>query len=226
MSRELLQESLEALKDAVKAAQKALKESPTNANVKALEAARKALKSAMEEESEAMPQAFANLRAVAAYLTEEGWKVSESTVYLHREQGKLGPDAEGRYPIERVVQYAETHLERLDGSDRAETAAAQKALSEARRIAAQAEILEIKAAQLRGELVSLETAQLELAARAAILVSDFRSFAHALSPKIIETVQGDRDRTADLVAFLLAETAEFFDRYAKEDTFTAELVEK
>ena len=53
---------------------------------------------------------FKNIREVAKYLRSKGWKVSQSTVYKHSNEGRINTDKDGVYTLKAVENYASKHL--------------------------------------------------------------------------------------------------------------------
>ena len=53
---------------------------------------------------------FDNLMDVLEYLTSTGWKASRNSLYRHQSQGKLLPEADGKYKQRAVDKYAKTFL--------------------------------------------------------------------------------------------------------------------
>ncbi|MBN2061690.1 MAG: hypothetical protein JW882_14865 [Deltaproteobacteria bacterium] len=67
-----------------------------------------------EEESSAPDRVFANLTHVYKYLDENGWKVSQATVYKHAREGRIKPDHRHKYTLKDVRFYAESFLHKKD----------------------------------------------------------------------------------------------------------------
>lgn len=224
MAKRKVKSELEVLQGAVSKALKAVESKGTKGNIDNLKAAKDALKELEAEISGSTVDTLPNLRAVAAWLEQQGWKVSESTVYKHREEGKISPDDKGVFPLKRVNEYAVKHLERIDGSEKL-SGADEKSRAEARRIEASAKLMEIKEKKLRGSVLDREQVELENAAKAAMLVADCRSWCHAASTDIIKVVDGDITKTTDLTEHLISELDLFFDKYSNPREYAVDLTE-
>ncbi len=164
---------------------------------------------------------FDNLRKVAAYLQEQEWKVSQSTVYKHAREGRLRPTADGTYPIQVVDKYAGTHLVRKETGDKVQASRVQqeKAQAEVEKLQEQAKHARIRRLALEGKYLPREQVELELAGRAAALAAGLNFFAQARAGEIVELVAGDPARTGDLVRELAAAFDEFLNEYATTKGF-------
>ncbi len=204
-------------------------EAPTAANLKSWQAAQDAYDAALGEMAEkyglAAPPAadFANLRLVHAWLKENGWKISLSGIYKHKNEGKITPDKSGAYSLARVRKYAETWLKRADtGSrvkDELERFQRRKAIAETRRAEAQAKKLEHELAVAEGRYIPRDDFYTELAARALALESGLKAMVQRRAAGWIEMVGGDPSRARDLLAAVSADIDTALSEYATMDRF-------
>lgn len=205
----------------------AVQANPTKAAMDSYNGAKKAHDAyqAGKTKDSTWPESLPNLRAVASYLVEKGWKVSESTVYAHKEEGKIAPDGEGRYPVSRVMDYAKVHLERKDGGGESDldALALRRAIAETQSKEAKAETDQIELARTRGQVADWGRVQLELAARAATLRADFRNLVHVLAPEIARLTGAGPAQIPAIISLLERSHAAYFDAYAQEKTFIAEV---
>ncbi|NDY41266.1 hypothetical protein G3N55_00175 [Dissulfurirhabdus thermomarina] len=167
---------------------------------------------------------FSNIRAVRAWLLEQGWRISQSGIYKHRAEGKIAPDLPGgRFSRRRVEAYAAAHLRRADTGKRPqrelEEQQRRKALAETRRAEAQALKLEHELAVLQGRYLPREDFYAELAARALALESGFRAMVQARLGEWIELVGGDATRAPDLSAAVQADLDRLLGEYASLGRF-------
>ena len=166
-----------------------------------------------------------NILEVVEYLKAAGWKVSKSAVYRHRDQGKVGPQADGGFSVVDVERYARDWLKRLDGSggrsknDVEPVEQREKKAAEARKVAAQAEHWEIKTKILRGEYVERVVFERALARRAAVFKSDIENFIRNYAGEMIALAAGDATRTPDVIEFWLSESEKWLARYAEDMEF-------
>jgi phosphotransacetylase len=151
---------------------------------------------------------FKNLREVATYLRDEGWKVSKSTVYEHSKKGMIRPDVEKkRYSLKAVLKYAQTHLVPLGTVQKKkdEDLQRQKTLAEIERIQEQTRREKINRLKAEGALIEKESVYLELAARGAVLEAGLKGMVQARAGDWVTLVHGDEKKTADLVRELMTE---------------------
>ena len=161
---------------------------------------------------------FASLADVLSYLQDEKWKISQSTLYEHREAAKIKPDANGAFTLGGVQEYARVHLRKMDGTPGAavgENLGEQKLRAEISRIESDGKLRELKLRQELGELIPKSTVEVELAERANNLKSYFNAIARSSAGRIIKIVGGDPQKSADLITWLLAMNAKAFDNYAR-----------
>lgn len=53
-----------------------------------------------------------NLAVVLAYLVNDGWKITKTTLYRHKNEGRFLPDKDGSYAVETIDRYAKLHLKK------------------------------------------------------------------------------------------------------------------
>ncbi len=165
---------------------------------------------------------LANPQKVARYLSAQGWKVSRQTVQRHKKEGKIIPQADRSFRISDIEKYADTYLQRLDGSQtgKGDHLQREKLIAETRKSIAQAEHWEKKTQVFSGDLVPKDWFECELAKRAAFLRSDLESFVRTNAAGIINLVGGDAGKISDLINLMLSDLSENIDRYAEEKVFT------
>ena len=61
-------------------------------------------------------QDFADALEVVNYLLSNGWRLSLSTFYRHRSDGKIRPQVDGGYSLQAVKKYGRLFLRRRDAS--------------------------------------------------------------------------------------------------------------
>ncbi len=219
----------------IKLLAQARQRSLTLAENKELNQLREELKEAMTSDSASGSspasfhgQKFDNLLAVAAYLKSQGYKLGKSTLYNHHAAGKIAPDTDGKYTQGAVDKYAAMALKRIDGAATTPRPVAsdldrisvKRAEDEGRKIAAQAMLFEQKAAILQDSYIPRSVHEQELAARAAVLVSDGKNFVHSEAPAIVAMVGGDPAKIPDLVDFMLTALGQWFSRYSQAKEFS------
>jgi len=193
------------------------KRKPTGANLKSLKKAEALLgdfRSARYETSG--ETTFASLMDVVTHLDTAGWKISKSSAYEHKDEGKIRPGVDGKYTLSAVQEYARQHLQRKDGSSPT-TANLQedKLRGHIRQISADAEMRELKLQERRGELIPREHVEVELAARAGDLKTHLDASARSSATRIIKLVGGDVQKAPELIGFLLGINRKVMDNYSR-----------
>lgn len=163
-----------------------------------------------------------NILSVVDHLKKSGWKVSKSTVYNHKKSGLLRPETDGTFKISTIEKYIDAaKLPRLDGrpEDGTERLAEDSQRIRNRKEMAQAEHWELKTKIAKGLYVPKDAFERELAQRAMIFKADMESFFRAQAGGIIALTGGDKEKTPDLIEFLLASGAGWLNRYATDREF-------
>lgn len=190
---------------------------PTVANRKVYRQALSALEEFLAAQADTTgEQVFENIPALVAALDVGGWKISVSTAYEHRDQGKLKLRGDGTITETMATDYARTHLRRKDGTrGPAEDLQADKARADIRRIQADAEQRELKLDLLRGNVIMRSQVEIELAERATSLRTYLDAVARGSAGRIVKLVGGDPQKVPDLVAFLLGVNRKAMDNYSR-----------
>ncbi len=175
------------------------------------------------DDSTTNSEKFKNILEVVAYLKNEGWKISKSAVYQHRDQGKIRPQSDSGYLVKDVERYAWDWLKRADGSGRQSKVEpigqSDKREAEARKVSAQAEHWEIKTKILSGEYVERVAFERGLARRATVFKNDIENFIRNNAGEMIALVAGDATRAPDLIEFWLDESEKWLHRYSEDREF-------
>lgn len=169
-----------------------------------------------------MNKTFPNPKKIAEYLKTAGYKVSPSTVYKHRDEGRIPAQKDGTFRVEDVDRYAAMHLKRLDGSKPSEgmdRLQRGKLEAETMKARAQAEHWKMRTRIETGQYVDKELFDGELAARAAILKNDLETFFRSNAPEIISLVGGDGNKAPDLIEFCLERLDLFLGRYSQDKSW-------
>lgn len=192
------------------------KRKPTQANLRSLKKSEASLvefRSARYESGG--EEAFDSIPAVVSYLDAEGWKISTSTCYEHKDQAKIRPGSDGKYTLSAVMEYASAHLQRKDGSGKAGNLQEDKLREEIRRISSDAAMRETRLQELRGALISREQVEVELASRASDLKTHLDASARSAAGRIIKLVGGDLQKAPELISFMLGLNRKMMDNYSR-----------
>ena len=164
-----------------------------------------------------------NIPEVLRHLDAQGWKVSKSSLYAHKKDGRLRPNDDGDFVVKDVDKYARRWLERKDGgnvpNDELDEVKLRKERAAAAREEAQARTALVKAAAAEGRFVLRDQVEHHLAARAAIFKSDGVNWIQSNAGAIIEAVDGDASKTPDLVETMLKALEAWLDRYSQPVDF-------
>jgi hypothetical protein len=202
------------------AAMEAFRCKPTGVNRKVFTKACGALEGFLKAKLEPGPAvcSFASLPDVLEYLQDESWKISQSSLYEHRDAGKLQADANGGFTLSAVTTYARSHLRKLDGTPGgavAENLSEQKLRAEISRISSDGRLRELRLRQELGELIAKSQVEVELAERANNLKSYFNAVVRSSAGRIIKIVNGDPQKSAELISWMLGMFAKAFDNYSR-----------
>jgi len=167
-----------------------------------------------------MTDKLKNIPAVIAWLDEQGWKISQSAAYKHKKEGKLRPGADGWFSVPVVEKYARQWLQRKDGlPPSGEELADEKARAELEKLRAQARHWETKTRKELGELVERADWDRELAARARVFKNDMENFIRVEASELIRLVDGDPDKTPELIEYYLKRAEDWLNRYSQPKTW-------
>ena len=164
---------------------------------------------------------FKNLKAIAAFLRSQDWKVSKSTVYEHGKTRKIKPRQDGLFYLADVEAYAGAYLKKKDSPLTQTSDAIQRRRNEAeaRKMEAQAQHWEVKAKVISGAYVERETFERELVKRLIVFRSDLNNFAPSSAEKITSIVGGDPAKVPELIEYMQDAFAEFLHRYSADREF-------
>lgn len=164
------------------------------------------------------PSTFPNLLAVLSYLQEAGYRIKKSTLYNHSKQKKLKPNDSGEYEIASIDSYALANLQHLNGSavtpeqKKREKIDLEKAEEELRKTREHATYLANRNRKVEDEITSIVGR--ELAKRYRFFRSDIRNFHRGDAPAIIALVEGNPQKTPELVEYLDNKLETWLGRYA------------
>lgn len=191
---------------------------PTTKNRRAYRQAESALeefqRAQLEDSGEAV---YRNIPEMVAALDADGWKVSDSTAYEHREQGKLRMNEGGAITESQALDYARLHLRRKDGTPGHQTRNLQeeKASEEILRIREDRLMRELKRKEATGAVIPRNQVEIELSERAINLRTYQDAIARSSSGRIIKIVDGDPQKAPELIAFMLGMFRKAMDNYSR-----------
>jgi len=163
---------------------------------------------------------FKNLKQVAIYLRESGYKISKTQIYEHGKARKVKPRNDGKYYLLDVEQYARDYLKSEKVSiKRHNKTQHRRNEAEATKLEAQAKHWQIKTKIMEGAFVPREAFEQALALRALLFKNDLQYFAHAQAPEICRLVNGDNNLIPELMEYLSNQFAIFLNHYSEDKKF-------
>jgi hypothetical protein len=164
-----------------------------------------------------MSDTLPNPKEITRYLKDAGYKVSQSTVYKHRDEGRIPAQKDGTFLVTDVDRYASMHLKPLDGSKHTEATEdlqKKKLEAETRKAGAQADHWEMKTLKDSGQYIDRDLFNGELASRATIFKNDLETFFRSNAGEIIRKVDGEVGKSPDLIDYCLDRLEVFLGRYS------------
>lgn len=147
---------------------------------------------------------FASLLAACEYLVSKGYKVSESKIYRDKNAGKITLEQDGKSISTKAVwEYAEEYLEKtgVNGQDLSDIQSQKEYAS-----------LELKEEQIKkvrfqrekeeGKYILRSEFEKELASRAVVLDAGFRHLFNMRASEWVAIVNGQPDKSSDLLSAL------------------------
>jgi hypothetical protein len=220
----LFQDSLEVLKDAQKLQaklKKALNDPASASKAQAVEAQLAALRARIgagisAASAEPAGLVFKSLNQAAEWLRGQGYKISDSTIYSHRNRNLVNPRPDGLYHEADLLRYAQTTLKRKDGggSEKLEALQERKVLAELERAEAQTAKMQLQHEILEGKYIKREDHERDLATRARLLKADMQNFGRLMVENLIHLVGGDPGRAPEALAFVERHVERWLHHYA------------
>lgn len=168
-------------------------------------------------------ESLKNLLEVVKYLRGLGWKISKTAIYRHRDQGKIGPQADGSFLIKDVMKYAGTYLQLQDGTGKRVKVQSmelrEKQAAEIRKTIADAILRETKLKILLGEYAPRASHERKMAMRAARLKSDGENYFRNNASEAIRIADGNMTKLPDMIDWLLQLWENLLHRYSEDVEF-------
>lgn len=168
-------------------------------------------------------ETFSNIAVVLAYLYNEGWKVTKTSLYRHQKEGKILPDKDGHYSKKAVDKYARTFLKLqktgkrvIEGVDELQR---RKAENENIRLELGIERDRLALEKERGLYIRREEMEIELAGRAGILVAGLKHWVQSKAADWIAVAGGDTKRTGELINIMSQDVDEHINHYASSKEY-------
>jgi hypothetical protein len=163
-------------------------------------------------------QLFQTIADVLKYLKMAGWKVTKTSLYRHRDEGKLLPKEGGSFLRRDVDKYAKSFLKLQSTGKKA-----RQLEDELQRKKLQAELdnldLEHKRKKLQydrelSKYILREEVDLQLAARAGILDAGLRHWIQSKVADWIRATGGDLKKAGELINLMMRDLDEHINSYA------------
>ncbi len=165
------------------------------------------------------PAAFKSRKQVFDWLHAQGrWQVSQRTVYNHAKEGRLRPGTDGVYTLAAVKRYARNHLVEvasgLKAGDNLEALQETKLRKEILHRDEQIDKLKRQRELDEGKFFPTADLEMEVAARAAVLVTGLYYLISTRVGEWITLVDGDRSRREALVETIWEQFTDRLNEYA------------
>jgi len=144
---------------------------------------------------------FKNVKEVAQFLNSEGWKVAQSTVYKHRTEGLIRPDADGNFTRKAVLKYARLYLKQTSTDQKIKEDELSRKDRETE-LALKEEKLKrerMKRMYEEGQYFLRDELDIELAARAATLEAGMKYMVQTKAGAWINMVGGNEEMITDFI---------------------------
>ena len=181
------------------------------------------------EPAKAEKPSLKNKIAVARYIKDRGFKIGKSKLYKDAESGKLRVQADGSVLLSDVDLYIRaygTPRQKTAGSAEIEFLQKEKLELESKKLREQIAKLEWDREKEAGKYLLRSDFEMELAARASVLVTSLRQMAETKAYDWIAVCKGEHSKAADMAAMVTAEIDNVFNDYAATDRFQVIFVEK
>ncbi len=153
-----------------------------------------------------------------AYLKNEGWRSTRTSLYRHQKEGKIRPRSDGTYLQSDVDKYARTWLKQSSTgqriNERIEDLQRKKLEMELKNLDISIERNKFNFDKEQGRYLPREQMEIELATRAGILDAGLKHWIQSRAAEWIRTVNGDMKRIADLINLLNRDLDEHINTYA------------
>lgn len=201
-----------------------MKQSPTQDNIAAFKRAKAAVAdevARLQQGGGTSMRVFKTQLDAAAFLRDQGFKVSKSQFNRDVQARKVAKNADGNFEEGALMGYAAAHLAPIAQAE-------NRALSEATvgRLEADAELKRYAAERARlklekeqGQLMPVRQHEEELSARALFFKSEIDSFGFRKAGEIIALVHGDESKLPELMRWWEDNTADWMDAWAQDRDF-------
>lgn len=236
MTKEELEKLIEGKPDDVKAkgillfnahikAQLAVKDDPSSQNLKNMKASEDALiQFSVDQGGGKTGDNFANIAAVFKYLEENGWQVSDKSLYRHiNKERKLLRQPDGTFARKAVDIYAAAYLKQTATGKKK-----QEAIDDLQRQKLDEELKNIRIKNKRdqfnfdkdqGIYVPKEQLEIELATRAGIFLAGLKHWIQSNAADWIDLTGGDTKKVGELINKMTGDIDEHINHYAGSTEF-------
>ena len=153
------------------------------------------------------PAPLAHLKAAAAYLITEGWKVGKSKVYQDAQLGRIRVQEDRTVEVADALDYARKYLERssIPDADQVDDLLRVEKQSQIELIQARKRKLDFEDEQARGRYLDRDAVLLEWSVKLGLLEAYLKNAARTRSVEWAVAVRGDPDRADVLYGMIAAE---------------------
>ncbi len=159
-----------------------------------------------------------NIAAILDYLKAAGWKVTRTSLYRHRSEGKILPEKCGQFSQKDVDKYAKNWLKQQSTGKRVSTKTdelqREKLELELKNLQLDSERKKFQHEKEQGKYIPKEQMEIELAARAGILDAGLKHWIQSRAADWIRTVNGDTKKVGDMINMMNKDMDEHINSYA------------
>lgn len=169
------------------------------------------------------PVTVENIAAVLEYLMAGGWKITKTTLYRHQKEGRFLPRSDGSYLISAIDKYAGIHLKKSATgkkvNEELDALLKKKADQELKHLDLKYEREKFNYEKDQGLYIRREQVEIELAARAGVLVAGLRHWVQSKAADWIAAVSGDPKRVGELINIMNRDVDEHINHYASSKEY-------
>lgn len=158
---------------------------------------------------------------VLVYLNDSGWDIKQSTLYRHKKESKIQPEADGTYSQGKVDKYAKTFLKQKSTgkkvNEKNDELQRKKLEIEIENLELERERKKLAHEKEQGKFIPREQMELELAGRAGILEHGLKQWIQSRAAEWIRTADGDPKKVGEVINLMTRDVDEHLNNYASRE---------
>jgi len=170
-----------------------------------------------DENSQESITTFQAIADVLDYLRTD-WKVTKTSLYRHKNEGKILPQESGAYLKRDVERYAKTWLKKKSTgkkvSEKMDELQREKLERELKLLDLEGRRKELALGKDLEKYIPREQMEIELAARAGVLEAGLKHWVQSRAAEWVRLVEGDSKKVGDLINMMNQDLNEHINSYA------------